>query len=114
MNSTRHYTDRLTPLKIFEDDPLRFEPGTNYSYSSYGFNVLGAVVEAVPGRELVAYLRENVFKPASMGHIAADDVYALIPHRARGYRLNPKQELENCALADTSNKIPAGGVHAAA
>lgn len=110
LNSTRHYTDRITPLKIFEDDPLLFEPGTNYTYSTYGFNVLGAVVEAASGSEFVAYLREHIFRTAGMDHIGADDVYALIPHRARGYRLNSKSELENCALADTSNKIPAGGM----
>lgn len=110
VDSTRHYTDRITPLEIFENDPLLFEPGTNYNYSSYGFNVLGAVVETVSGKEFMAYVREHVFAPAGMDHIAADDVYALIPHRARGYRLNDKKELENCALADTSNKIPAGGL----
>lgn len=110
VDSTRHYTDRLAPLQIFANDPLIFEPGTRYSYSTYGFNVLGAVVETVAGRDFVAYLRDNVFVPAHMDHIAADDVYAIIPHRARGYRLNTANELENCSLADTSNKIPAGGM----
>jgi CubicO group peptidase (beta-lactamase class C family) len=45
-----------------------------------------------------------------MDHIGPDDVYAIIPHRARGYRLNAGKELENCSLADTSNKIPSGGM----
>ena len=38
-----------------------------------------------------------------------DDVYAIIPHRAAGYRLRPDGSVEHCALADTSYKLPSGG-----
>ena len=43
-----------------------------------------------------------------------DDVFAIIPRRAQGYRKNSKGERENSALADTSNKIPGGGLCASA
>ena len=110
LDSTRHYGDLTEPLKIFAADPLLFEPGTKYSYSSYGFNLLGAAVESVSRMKFPDYLREHIFEPAAMSHIGPDDVYAIIPHRARGYRLAANQRLENCALADTSNKIPGGGM----
>ena len=60
--------------------------------------------------KFVDYLREHVFKPAGMDHAGPDDVYTLISHRSRGYRLSAANQLENCALADTSNKIPCGGM----
>ena len=104
----------MEPLKIFANDPLLFEPGTKFSYTTYGFNLLGAAVESVSGLPFMEYLKQNVFAPAHMEHIAADDVYAIIPHRARGYRLSKDGRIENCALADTSNKIPAGGLIATA
>ncbi len=110
LDSTRHYTDVVEPLKIFKDDPLLSEPGTNYSYSSYGFNLLGAAVEGASDVKFVDYLREHVFRPAAMDHAGPDEVYTIIPHRARGYRLSADGRLENCALADTSNKIPGGGM----
>jgi CubicO group peptidase (beta-lactamase class C family) len=110
LDSTRHYTDRITPLKIFQDDPLLFEPGTKYSYTSYGFNLLGAAVENVARVAFVDYLRANIFQPAGMTHISPDDVYEIIPHRARGYRLSETKQLQNCSLADTSNKVPGGGL----
>jgi CubicO group peptidase (beta-lactamase class C family) len=110
LDSTRHYADVIEPLAIFKNDPLLSEPGTQYSYSSYGFNLLGAAVERASGVKFVDYLREHVFKPAGMDHAGPDDVYALIPHRARGYRLSAAKQLENCGLADTSNKIPGGGM----
>ena len=69
VNSTRHYDDRLTPPQIFQNDPLLFEPGTKYSYSTYGYCLLGAAVEAAADFKFVEYLRRNVFEPAGMDRI---------------------------------------------
>ena len=110
VNSTRHYSTLLEPLRIFRDDPLVAEPGTKYSYTTYGYLLLGAIVEVVSGQTFMDYVGENIFEPASMSHIQVDDVYAIIPNRARGYQISSKGRLENCALADTSNKIPGGGM----
>jgi serine beta-lactamase-like protein LACTB len=114
INSTRHYEDLLAPLAIFQDDPLVAEPGTKFSYTTYGYVLLGAVVEKASGRRFLDYLRENIFQPAGMERIQADSVHAIIPHRARGYRISKEGRLENCDLADTSNKIPGGGLSSTA
>ncbi len=114
INSTRHYEDLLSPLAIFQDDPLVAEPGTKFSYTTYGYVLLGAVVEKASGMRFLDYLRENIFQPAGMERIQADSVHAIIPHRARGYRISKAGRLENCDLADTSNKIPGGGLSSTA
>ncbi len=36
-------------IAIFRDDPLEFAPGERYLYSTYGYNLLAGVVEAVSG-----------------------------------------------------------------
>jgi CubicO group peptidase (beta-lactamase class C family) len=110
VGSTRHYSNLTEPLAIFQDDPLVAPPGTKYSYTTYGYNLLGAVVEAASGERFVDYLRKKIFEPAGMATIADDNVYRIIPHRTRGYRKAESGEIENCALADTSNKIPGGGM----
>jgi CubicO group peptidase (beta-lactamase class C family) len=107
---TQHYTKLTEGLKIFANDPLLFEPGTRYSYTTYGFNLLGVAVESASGMPFVDYLRQNIFEPAAMQHIGPDDTFAIIPHRARGYQLSASKKLENCGLADTSYKIPGGGL----
>ena len=112
--STRHYTNLIEPLKIFQNDPLLFEPGTKYSYTSYGFNLLGAAVEAAAGVSFMDYLRAKIFIPAGMERIRNDDSLAVIPNRARGYQKAPDGAILNCDLADTSNKIPGGGMIATA
>ena len=108
--STRHYRDLIEPLRVFKDDPLLFEPGTRFHYSTYGYALLGVAVETAAGMRFIEYLRQNVFQPAGMERTQVDDVFTVIPNRARGYRKILGDGLQNCALADTSNKIPGGGL----
>jgi CubicO group peptidase (beta-lactamase class C family) len=110
VNSTRHYVELHEALKIFQDDPLLFEPGARFSYTTYGYNLLGSVVEGASGMKFVDYLRKNIFEPAGMHQMRPDDVYQIISNRARGYRKVLGGKIQNCALADTSNKIPGGGL----
>lgn len=109
VNSTRHYTNLLEPLEIFEREPLLFEPGTHFLYSTYGYSLLGAALEAAAGMPFAAYVRENVLLPAHMRCTRIDDVRARVSNRARGYRLAADGRLESCAPFDVSNKIPGGG-----
>ena len=108
--SVKRYTDILTALEIFRDDPLLFEPGTDYSYTTYGFNLLGAAVESAAGEPFMDALRQRVLEPAGMWNTQVDDVLAVIPGRTRFYRLGDDGTLYNAGLTDTSNKIPGGGL----
>lgn len=46
---------------------LEFEPGTQFSYSNYGFIVLAAIIESVAGKTYGKVLKEKLFEPAGMG-----------------------------------------------
>lgn len=110
ISSTRHYTDLTAPLDIFKNDPLLFEPGTRTSYTTYGYNLLGCVVEAASGMRFAEYLEENIFRPAGCERLRTDNHYEIIPGRAQGYRRDASGRLLNAGPADTSNKIPGGGL----
>lgn len=107
--STRHYNSVVEGLEMFKNDPLLFEPGTKYSYTTHGFAVLGCAVEGASGMSFSDYVRENVFKPAGMHTMRVDNVADIIPNRAQGYVKTKSGELQNSGLADTSYKIPGGG-----
>lgn len=109
-NSTRHYTSVTESLDAFKNDALLQEPGTKFTYTTYGFVVLGCVVEGASGMRYEDYAREFIFRPAGMEHTRVDDVYAIIPNRARGYARQKSGQVRNADLADTSNKIPGGGL----
>jgi CubicO group peptidase (beta-lactamase class C family) len=108
--STKHYNSLTEALDSFKDEPLLYEPGTRYFYSTPGYTVLGCAIEGASGMAYLDYVRENIFKPAGMTRTQSDNVYTLIANRARGYRKTQAGELENAPLHDTSIKIPAGGL----
>ncbi|MEX0643358.1 MAG: serine hydrolase [Pirellulales bacterium] len=123
---TKHYFDIPSTLKVFDADPLLSKPGAEFHYTTFGFSLLGAIVEQASGQEFTKYLHDSVCTPAQMCATRSDDHFALIPHRARGYmRLEGKpadgapgfirhvlkpDTLYNAPLHDTSVKIPGGGM----
>jgi serine beta-lactamase-like protein LACTB, mitochondrial len=112
--STRHYNTLADALPIFQDDPLVQEPGTKYLYSTYGYTLVGVVIEAAAGTTFADYVRKSVFEPAGMAGARVDDVFEIVPHRAHGYQKGPGGTLQNSGLADTSYKTPGGGLCATA
>ena len=107
--STKHYKTMSDGFAIFASDPLLFEPGTKFSYSTYGYTVVGCVIEGASGENYFDYLREHVLEPAGMAHTFVDDAYAIVSHRARGYHVKDGK-VENAGLMDSSYKIPGGGL----
>jgi CubicO group peptidase (beta-lactamase class C family) len=108
-NSTRYYGTIAEGLSMFKDDPLLHEPGAKYTYSTFGYTLLGCEVEGASGAKFADYVRENVFAPAGMERTRVDSVADIIPNRAQGYRRTKDGELKNSPLADNSYKVPGGG-----
>lgn len=105
-----HYTDAVAPLDIFKADPLLHEPGTKFFYSTYGFNLLGAVVQGASGKGFVTYLQENIFQPLGLKHTEVDDIKKSIPNRATGYDKGADGAINPAPAFDATNKIPGGGL----
>lgn len=112
--STRHFGSLVESLDFFKNEPLLFEPGTQFSYTTFGYVLLGCVIEGASRLSYADYLRDNISNPAGITNLRVDDVFAIIPHRAQGYSKTESGELQNSVLADTSNKIPGGGLSSTA
>ncbi len=107
----QHFTghkDTRAAIAVFAAYDLVAEPGTRFSYSTYGYNLLGAAVEEVSGRTYGEYMGERVWGPAGMRGTRMDDPQALIPHRARGYR-RVDGVLGNSEQVDVSSRFAGGG-----
>lgn len=98
-------------LAVFEDFALVGEPGAVYNYSSYGYNLLGAVIEGASGLPYGEYLRRHIFNPLDMGNSRLDSPLDLIPNRVRGYRIVGGR-LVNSEYVDISSRFAAGGTRA--
>lgn len=72
-------------VKLYEKRPLKFEPGTQWDYSNFGFLLLGAVIEKVTGQSYYDYVREHVYKPAGMTLTDSLPENEAVPGRSVGY-----------------------------
>jgi len=102
-----HKTTRET-IAIFENFDLVAEPGTKFSYSTYGYNLLGAAIEGVSKQSYADYMREHIWQPLGMKDTRMDDPLDLIANRVRGYQL-VNGELKNSEFIDVSSRFAGGG-----
>ena len=107
--SARHYATVAGGLTIFADDSLLFEPGTRWSYSSYGWNLVSAVVEGASSQPFLAYMRREVFERAGLSDMVADQVDSLVMFRTRYYQKAGDGAVLNAPYVDNSYKWAGGG-----
>jgi serine beta-lactamase-like protein LACTB len=106
--STERYDSVRSSLAIFEDDPLVGEPGERFSYSSYGFNLLGAVVEGAAGKPFATAVQEAVLRRLRMTRTRLDDRVSG-RGRARFYEVTSRRKAVPAPRVDLSNRFPSGG-----
>jgi CubicO group peptidase (beta-lactamase class C family) len=110
-----HFSSVADGLALFQGDPLLFQPGTSYSYSSHGWSLVSAVVEGASGQEFLSFMSARVFEPLGLRSIVPDHVDVLVPGRTRFYaREAPGRPLEHAPQVDLSYVWAAGGYLATA
>lgn len=72
-------------LPFFANRSLLFEPGTRYRYSSYGWILLSAAIEAASGERFFSFMRDRVFEPLGMADTRLDAAPGEITDRATSY-----------------------------
>jgi serine beta-lactamase-like protein LACTB len=72
-------------LPFFAESRLLFEPGTQYRYSSYGWILVSAAVEAAADEPVLTFMRKQIFEPLGMDDTMADSATEPIPYRATFY-----------------------------
>ncbi|MDR9419407.1 serine hydrolase domain-containing protein [Gracilimonas sp.] len=108
--SDKKYTSISEGLEIFKDDTLLFEPGTDYSYSSYGWNLISAVMESASGQEFLPFMQNEVFGALNMTNSMPDHADQDIPNRTHFYVYNDSLETnEEAPYVDNSYKWAGGG-----
>jgi CubicO group peptidase (beta-lactamase class C family) len=72
-------------LRRFADDPLRFEPGTQFRFSSYGWILVSAAVEAAAEEQFFRFMRAQVFEPLGMAGTEPESAQDPVADRATFY-----------------------------
>lgn len=100
MNDPDPYIERrdFTPeflINYFKNEPLKFQPGTKYSYSNSNYVLLAYIIEKVSGKGYHDYIKENVLKPAGLTNTYYADESTIVPKRVTGYT-RYKDFYKNC------------------
>jgi serine beta-lactamase-like protein LACTB len=103
----RHFRNIAATLSLFADDPLVAEPGARFSYSSYGYDVIGAALERVADEPFAALMREQVLAPAHMTETTLASAPANV--RASFYEVTSNGGVRRAPPIDLSDRLPAGG-----
>ncbi len=107
--SKRHYATVGEALELFVDEPLLFEPGTAFQYTTHGYTLLSAALEAAAETQLLELLAEEVWRPCGMTDTRPDDLTQADERRAVPYtRLGGR--LAHLEGADPSYKWAGGGI----
>lgn len=103
-----HYPTLLAAIAIFTDRDLTSAPGVAFHYSTYGYVVLGAIVEKMSGQTFAAYMQSHIWNVANMDDTGVET------HRERQatlYHHNGKGKNTEAKFTDLSDRIPGGGFY---
>ena len=96
-------------LNLFKRRPLAFKPGHRFLYTSYGYGVLGKILEVVRQKSLADVLAESVFDPLGLEHIGLEDSRAPDPAWPEGLRTSGSGPLVKSDRIDLSSRAAGGG-----
>jgi CubicO group peptidase (beta-lactamase class C family) len=109
-NYPRRYATATEALAVFINDSLVARPGTQYVYSSFGFNLLGAVLEGATHQRFLSYVQDAVLTPLMMYGTVADHTDSIVANRSRGYwRRSDSSAIVNFPPGVVNYKWPSGG-----
>ncbi|MEL6986794.1 MAG: serine hydrolase, partial [Bacteroidota bacterium] len=105
------YTSLQKAIEVFQDRKLAFKPGEGYQYTTYGYVVLGAVIEAAPGLSYREYMKQHVWEPIGMNHTDVEYFDKAYSNKAKLYKLTEAFEIEADVKTNLTVKVPGGGIH---
>jgi len=105
--------DPIASLDVFKDRPLQFAPGAEYTYTSFGFNLMGAVVERAGDQPYEQQVQERITIPLQLPYLSPEfqDLRPFI-HQAAGYEVSGDSvipSLPSSDITDVTWKLASGG-----
>jgi CubicO group peptidase (beta-lactamase class C family) len=103
--------DREKVINSFKNEPLAFEPGLQFQYSSSNYYLLGIIIEKITGRTYEQVVRESIFTPLQMTHCGFDFRSLSDSNKAAGYSVFYKERQSKAANLDSTILYAAGAIY---
>ena len=95
-------------IGVFSQDPLLFEPGTQYYYNSYDFNLVSLAMQEAKKEPFEWYVTHNVLEPLGMYH-TFPDMGGLSPNQSIPYMTDKKKQFKRTSDVNNFFKLGGGG-----
>jgi len=96
-------------LGIFKNDPLIHQPGTKYQYSTYGWNLLSAVIEEITEKDFTEFMKSSLLVPLKMWNTTLDLSDQEMPNRTKFYRKTNQNKITQSPSVSNEHKVAGGG-----
>lgn len=70
-----HYSDVNDALEVFDETQLKFEPGSQFSYSTYGTVLLSSVMQEAANQPFLELMQEQVFTPLELHQTGSESKF---------------------------------------
>lgn len=111
-DSVQRFKMDFSPVQMisyFQNQPMRFAPGTRHEYSNSNYFLLGYIIEKITGKTYGQYLAENFFQPLGMTSSFYANDAKMIKNRAEGYT-RTGEAIENARTISMTQPYAAGSI----
>ncbi|MBT5708550.1 MAG: beta-lactamase family protein [Verrucomicrobia bacterium] len=105
----RHYTSVVESLAIFDGSDLIYEPGTDFAYSSFDVNLLGAAISFSQEQPFLDVLARLVFDPLELVATGSESDGKVRSDLAQFYQQD-RDRVRTWKPFDLSQRLPGGGL----
>ncbi|MGN7706486.1 serine hydrolase [Chryseobacterium sp. 22543] len=98
-------------LSFFKNEPLDFEPGTQFSYTNSGYILLGIIIEKITGLSYEDAVRKIILNPLKMSHTGFNYLALKSPYKTVPYSYISKTRQEKTEVWNSTLTGPAGQIY---
>ena len=100
----RHFRNINEQVAVIKNSPLLFKPGSDFAYTSLGYNLAGAAIEQASGQPYGTYMNSVVFQPLGMKRTSLSEA------GAAGFYETKAGRYKRAFAVDNSIRWPSGGI----
>ena len=106
----KQYNSLWDATEVFMNRKRSFTPGSEFEYTTYGYVVLGAIIEEVSGLSFENYMQQNIWNIANMANTGVEHIDQELSNKSLLYHFD-KGQAKNRKPNNLSNRTPGGGFY---
>lgn len=110
--STKNFASLTEAMNVFKDRALSAEPGIEFTYTTYGYVVLGVLIERVSQQSFEEYMGKNIWKKAGMNSTGVEHYGTNYENKTAFHSKKKNGRVKHIKKGNNlSNRVPGGGFY---